>query len=234
MFQNISASVRFSYVLFIAVIFAMTVNSCRERGGKYLDQGEIHYKIDYVGNFGFPKEFMPQNLIVSFKDDKILFEMLGFGQSGILNLSNPDKGIFDTYFSFLAKKYYYSAESGEMFPGFDAMEEMEVKKTSKTSVICGFNCKNAEITFPSDRSIIFNIWYTNEIKVKSPNAATPFNMIEGVLMGFFFIMGPTELHFEAETVYKKDISDQTFERRENYIRVTRDNINSIINQMLSI
>ena len=225
---------RLRYVLFIAVIFVMTTYSCKERGGKYIDQGEIHYKIDYLGDFGMPKEALPQNLIVSFKQDKILFEMTGFGKSGILNLSNPEKGIYDTYFSIFTKRYYYAAKSGEIFPGFDAMGNMELKKTFKSKVICGFNCKNAEVTFGNDRSKVFDIWYTNEIKVKEPNAATPFNDIDGVLMGFFFLMGPSELRFEAETVYKKDIPDETFDRRSNYIRVTRESINSFINQMLSI
>lgn len=221
-------------MLFIAVILAMAGYSCKERGGKYIDQGEIHYNINYVGNFGVPKEYLPQNLVVSFKNDKILFEMIGFGKSGIMNLSNPEKGIFDTYFSLFTKKYYYAAESGELFPGFEAMDGIELKKTSKTKVMCGFNCKNAEVTFSKDRSKIYDIWYTNEIEVKDPNAATPFNEIDGVLLGFFFLMGPSELHFEAETVYKKDIPDETFDRRDDYIRVTKENINKVINQMLSI
>ncbi|MBK7132903.1 MAG: hypothetical protein IPH69_08835 [Bacteroidales bacterium] len=223
---------RFSYVLFIAVIFAMTGYSCKEKGGKYIDQGEIHYNINYIGNFGVPKEYLPQNLIVSFKSDKILFEMIGFGKSGIMNLANPEKGIFDTYFSLFTKKFYYAAKSGELFPGFEAMDDMILKKTSKTKVICGFTCKNAEVTFGKDRNKIYNIWYTNEIEVKDPNAATPFNEIDGVLLGFFFLMGPSELHFEAETVYKKDIPDETFERRDDFVRVTKENINKFINQML--
>ena len=53
-----------------------------------------------------------------------------------------------------------------MYPGFEAMDGMVIKKTSKTSVICGFNCKNAEVTFPSDSEKIYDIWYTNEINVK--------------------------------------------------------------------
>jgi len=224
--------VRLTYVLFIAVIFAMAGYSCKESGGKYIDQGEIHYNINYVGNFGVPKDYLPQNLIVSFKNDKILFEMIGFGKSGIMNLANPEKGIFDTYFSLFSKKFYYAAESGELFPGFEAMNDMELKKTSKTKVLCGFNCKNAEVTFSKDRNKIYNIWYTNEIKVKEPNTATPFNEIDGVLLGFFFLMGPSELHFEAETVYKKDIPDETFERRNDFLRVTKENINKFINQML--
>jgi hypothetical protein len=226
--------VRLTFVLFVAAILAMSLTSCRERGGKYIDQGEIHYNINYVGTFGIPKEALPQNLIVSFKKDKILFEMIGFGKSGILNLANPDDGIFDTYFSFFTKKYYYAAQAGEIFPGFEAMDGMILKKTSKTSVICGFNCKNAEVTFPADRANVFDIWYTNEIKVKNPNASTPFNQIDGVLMNFFFFMGPSELRFEAETVYKKEIPDITFQRREKYERVTRESINKFINQMISL
>ena len=226
---------RFRYVLFIAVIFAMAGYSCKEKRGKNIDEGEIHYNVNYMGNVGpLPKELLPQNLIVSFKKDKILFEMLGFGKSGILNLSNPEKGIFDTYFSFLTRKYYYPAESGELFPGFEAMDGMILKKTSKTSVICGYTCKNAQVTFPSDREKVFNIWYTDEIKVRNPNASTPFNQIDGVLLSFFFFLGPSELHFDAETVYNKVIPDKTFDRREKYSRVSRENITKFINQMISL
>ena len=223
-------------MLFIVVILAVTGYSCKEKGGKYIDQGEIHYNIDYIGNFGsVPKEFMPKNLVVSFKNDKILFEMVsGFGNSGILNLSNPEKKIFDTYFSLFNIKYFYAAEPGELFPGFDAMDGMILKKTSKSSVICGFNCKNMEVTFPSSREKVYEVWYTNEIKVKNPNASTPFNQIDGVLMSFFFFLGPTELHFNAETVFKKEIPDITFERRDKFIRVSRDDINKFINKMISL
>jgi GLPGLI family protein len=228
--------VRFSYVLFIAVIFAITGFSCKEKGGKYINQGEIHYNIDYTGNFGtMPKEVLPKNLIVSFKNNKILFEMISsFGNSGILNLANPDKGIFDTYFSLFTLKYFYAVQPGEQFPGFEAMQGIVIKKTAKTSVICGFNCKNAEVTFPADRNKIYEIWYTEEIKVKNPNTATPFSQIDGVLMSFFFFLGPAELHFDAETVYKKQIPDETFERRDRFIRVSREEIDKFINKMISL
>ncbi len=223
-------------MLIIAVIFAITGYSCKEKGGKNINQGEIHYSIDYIGNFGpLPKEALPKNLVVSFKDNKILFEMVSpFGNSGILNLSNPEKGIFDTYFSLFTIKYYYAGEPGELYPGFEAMAGMDVKKTSKTSVICGFNCKNAEVSFPSDRKKVYDIWYTNEISVKNPNAATPFNQINGVLMSFFFFLGPTELHFDAETVYKKEIPDVTFERRDKFVRVSKEDINKFIGKLISL
>lgn len=227
---------RFSYVLAIAVIFALASFSCKEHGGKHINQGEIHYNIDYIGSFGpMPKEVLPKNLVVSFKDNKILFEMISsFGNSGILNLSNPDKGIYDTYFSLFTLKYYYPVKSGELFPGFEEMSGMTLKKTSKTSIICGYNCKNVEITIPDQKDKVFQVWYTTEIDVENPNTATPYNEIDGVLMSFFFILGPAELHFEAETVYKKEIPDELFERRDKFMRVSREEIDKFINKMISL
>jgi hypothetical protein len=228
--------VRFSQLLFIALVFAITGYSCTEKGGKYINQGEIHYTIDYVGNFGpMPKEVLPKNLVVAFKKDKVLFEMLSsFGNSGILNLANPEKGILDSYFSLFTLKYFYAVQPGEQYPGFEAMEGLEVRKTSRTSVICGYNCKSAEVTFPFDRSRIYEVWYTNEINIKNPNTATPFNQIDGVLMSFFFFLGTAELHFDAETVYKKEIPDEQFERRQKFSRVSRQEIERFINKMVSL
>jgi hypothetical protein len=228
--------VRFSQLLLIALVFAITGYSCKEKGGKYINQGEIHYSIEYKGSFGpMPKEVLPKTLVVAFKKNKVLFEMISsFGNSGILNLANPDKGIFDTYFSLFTLKYFYAVQPGEQFPGFEAMNGMEIRKTSKTSVICGYNCKNAEVTFPIKRDTVFEVWYTDEIDIKNPNNATPFDKIDGVLMSFIFLFGPAELHFDAETIYKKQIPDKQFERREKFTRVSRTEIDKFINKMISL
>ena len=225
---------RFRSGLFIAVIIAITGNSCKDKGEKNIDQGEIHYTIEYKGNVGTVKDFMPKNLIVSFKDNKILFEISTIGNSGILNLSNPEDGIYDTYISLFTIRYFYAGEEGEIHPGFEAMEGMEIRKTSRTAVICGFNCKGAEITIPSNPDNVHEIWYTNEINVKNPNAATPYSELDGVLMSFFFIMGSAEMHFMAETVFKKEIPDKYFERRDKYVRISKKDIDSFINRMINL
>lgn len=224
-----------SGLVFLAIV-AASFSSCKNKGEKDINQGEIHYNIEYAGKGTFmPKEVMPKVLVVSFKDDKILFDISApFGNSGILNLSNPDKGIFDTYITLLTWKYFYAAKPGESHPGFEAMEGINIRKTAKTTVICGFNCKNAEIRFPGDEEKVYEVWYTNEIDVKNPNLATPFSEIDGVLMSFFFIMGPAEMHFTAETVYKKEIPDKTFDRRPNFDRVSRENIEKFLTKMVSM
>jgi hypothetical protein len=114
------------------------------------------------------------------------------------------------------------------------MKGMVVRKTSKTSVICGFNCKNAEVILSGDKDKVYQVWYTTEINIKNANAANPYREIDGVLMSFFFQMGTTEMHFTAETVYKKEIPDKLFERREKYPRVSRDEIDKFMNKMISL
>jgi len=228
--------VKVSRGFLIAALVAVTGYSCSHKGSRDIDQGEIHYSITYSGDIGFmPKEIMPKYLIVCFKDDKILYNISApFGSSGILNLSNPEIGILHTYINLLGFKYYYSAQPGENYPGFDSMDGIEIRKIPGTSVICGFNCKSAEVTFPHDRSKIFKIWYTDEISIKNPNTATPYSDIHGVLMRFSFLMNETELHFDAETVYKKEIPDKTFERKEKFKRVSKNDINKFINKMVSL
>jgi hypothetical protein len=228
--------VRSGKALLFAIIIILVTSSCNKTGGRRMNQGEIHYNVQYEGHVTLmPKELMPKDLVVSFKDDNIIYELISpFGNSGITNLSNPAKEIYDTYLSLFTIKYFYASKPGELYPGFDAMRDMEIRKTSKSEVICGFNCKNAEVTFPFDRSKIYNIWYTDEIPVKNPNASTPFNQIDGVLLSFFFFIGRSEFHFEAQNIYRKEIPDKIFERKEKFKRVSKNDINKFINKMVSL
>jgi hypothetical protein len=228
--------VRFRILLLIAGLFILLSYSCKEKGGRFISQGEIHYNIEYSSGSGSVlKDMMPKDLVVSFKDNKILFEILApIGNSGIVNLVNPQLDLYDTYVSLFGTRCYYSARPGELHPGFESMAGMELKKTDKTTVICGYNCNNAEVTFPSDRSKKYDIWYTDEIKVKNSNMSTPFSDIDGVLMSFFFFMGKAELRFEAESVYNKEIPDKFFERRSKFKSVSKEYMEKIIADMVNL
>ena len=222
--------------LLSVILFTFVITSCSRPGGKSIHQGEIHYDVHYEGHVTLmPKDLMPKNLVVLFKNDNIVYELVSpFGNSGITNLSNPSKEINDTYLSLFTIRYFYPSKPGELYPGFEAMSGMEVTKTSKSLVLCGFKCKNAEVTFPADRSKIYNVWYTDEIPVRNPNASTPFSEIDGVLLSFFFFIGRSEFHFEAQNVYKKDIPDETFDRKAKFKQVSKNDINKFINKMVSL
>jgi len=228
--------IKHRYTLVATLICTLAIFSCKKPGGRFPKQGKIHYSVEYRGKvMQMPKELMPKSLVVSFKNDNILYELISpFGHSGITNLANPTKGIYDTYLSMFTIKYFYSSEPGESYPGFEAMDGIEINKKPETTVICGYKCKKAEVTLPSDRKKTYDIWYTHEIPVKNPNVSTPFRQIDGVLMSFFFVIGESEFHFVAENVYKADFPDKTFERKEKYVQVSREDISKFINKIVNL
>lgn len=221
---------------FIAGVMLLTLYSCKHKGGRYINEGEIHFTIDYIKSSGtMAAELKPRNLIVSFKDDKILFEILApIGSQGITNIVNPEEDIYDTYINLFGGRYYYAGGVGEIHPGLNSMKGAEIIKTDKTRVICGYNCKNAEVIFPVDRDKIYDFWYTDEIKVKNSNVSTPFDQIDGVLLSFYYLLGGSEMKFEAETVYDKEITDKSFDRKPKYKLVSKNNMDDLITRMVNL
>jgi hypothetical protein len=229
-------SVKLPVFITIIVLTPILLTSCKNRDFKDINEGEIHYSITYGGPAGMiPRELMPKNLIVSFKRDKILFDIYSpIGNSGIANLANHEKKLYDTYVNMIGGRYYYEGEPEEVPPGLLLMEGMEIDKTGKTGEILGFNCIHAEVRLESMPDSVFEIWYTDEIDIKEPNAATPFREIDGVLLKFFFFMGEREFIFEAEGIYRKEIPEKVFFRREKYRRVSKEAINDYILMLVNL
>ncbi|MFO7574220.1 MAG: hypothetical protein R6W67_03590, partial [Bacteroidales bacterium] len=119
-------------------------------------------------------------------------------------------------------------------PGLMLMEGMEIEKTGKKGQILGFNCIHAEVRLSSMPDSVFDIWYTDEIDIKKPNTATPFQEIDGVLLKFFFFMGEREFVFEAEGIYRKEIPEKVFSRREKYRRVSKEVIDDYIMRLVNL
>mgnify|MGYP005850790227 CR=1 FL=1 len=226
------------YLRFFALIGSLIIlfNSCRERGYRNISEGEIYYSIEYLKNTGTVSiDFKPKNLIVSFKSDKILFEILSpIGSQGIINVVNPEKGIYDTYVNMLGTKLYYSGSPDEIHPGFGSMDGVIIRKTSKKMEICGYDCMHAEAIFPYDTTKVYDIWYTNDIKVRRSNTSTPFSQIDGVLLSFYYILGGSEMKFEAEGVYRKEIPDKLFEGRPKYKLISKKDMDKIITDMVNL
>ena len=225
---------RFSSVLFHISLFVLLCYSCNNDVRKNLQQGEIHLKIEYDASKGFHKEIMPNNMTISFKNNKVLFDMTStIGNSGIIYLSNPNKEIHDMYCRLLSLKYSYQASSNEILPGFELMSDPIFEGKDDTKKICGYTCKCVEVTFPNNGNKKYKIWYTQDISIKDPNKATPYEPIDGVLMDFVFLFDNVEMHFTAENVYDMKIDDDIFERRTDFIKTDKSNIIEFIYKMLS-
>jgi hypothetical protein len=130
-------------------------------------------------------------------------------------------------------KFYYTGVNGEIPPGIDPMDDLILEKTDRKKEIFGLSCKNIKASLPSN-DYVFDIWYTDEIALSNGNASTPFSMIEGVMISFFYRMGDMIIEFEADGVYLKSISDKDFIKGEKYRKIDRESMDSIISRMMNL
>ena len=77
----------------------------------------------------------------------------------------------------------------------------------------------------------FDIFYTTELKIDNPNFATPFHMIDGVLMEYQMKKFGLEMKFTAKSVKKEDIEDSIFELPVEYKAVSLEEMNTLFEQL---
>jgi hypothetical protein len=200
-----------------------------------MSEGEIFYSIDYIRNpFTLSKDFLPKELVISFKDDMISTELTSpIGNAGITIITNPGSDIYDTYVNMLAFKFCYEGKPKHLSPGFSTMKDLSFRETGRESQICGFSCKELEARILNDSST-FHVWYTDEIDIKNPNQLTPFHEIDGVLMDFFYVIGDAEMRFKARQIYFKEVPAKNFERKKNYKSVSEGYLDSLILKMIAL
>lgn len=222
-------------IICLFCIILAGLSGCKESALKSIDEGEIHYKIRYVDRDAvLPDDLMPDNMIVKFKNDKILMEIMSpIGNNGVYNIIDPEQKQISTFFRIMGMKYYYVGTTEEVSPGIDPLPDMKIEYTDKVSRILDFECRKVIVTLP-ERDLYYELWYTDEIDIDSPNLSSPFEAIDGVLMNFFFYMGDIIIEFDAEAIYLKDIPDKSFETKENYRRIDRKSMDDLIISMMNL
>jgi len=227
--------VRIFVITYLFCLILVGLTGCEKSSLNSIDEGEIHYNITYHDrNAVLPDELMPNSMTVKFKDDKTLMEITSpIGNNGVFIITEPDEKKIQTYIRILGMRYYYEGLAGEVPPGINPMDSMQIELTKEEDKILDLDCKKAVVTIP-DRDFTYNVWYTRNIDIKNPNDSNPFKVIDGVLINFFFLMGDIIIEFEADGIYLKSISDKSFEKSDNFRRIDRQSMDDIIGSMMSL
>lgn len=92
--------------------------------------------------------------------------------------------------------------------------------TDSVKQIAGYNCKNAVITFDSDPSRVYSLYYTDDIHIPDPNWCTPYHAIKGVLLEARVNKFGIEMHMKAREVKFQEVDKTLFEVPATYERIT--------------
>jgi GLPGLI family protein len=220
------------YGLFIAIIFAA---SCSPKQSGRNSEGSITFKVQYLDNKNTNPmiTFLPDNIILNFKDNRTQSSIKGFAGMFEINYVsdlNTKKG-FSTL-RILGKKYIYEFDLKDAV-GYENMKDLTIKQTDDSKEICGFKCKKAVGTSAAFGNQPFDIYYTDEIKISDPNINGPFKDIKGVLLAFSANMNNINMSMTAQKVEEIKIDDEIFNKPTGYTSVTKEEMLNILNEFNS-
>ncbi len=218
----------------ISIFFILSlIFSCKEKDASHGWQGTISYDVTYISNrTNMPTNLLPRKIILRFKGNKNITTIEGFmGMFALSNISDFSKNRNITLLKVMDKKLYYIGERNEFPFFFDNMSDIKIDFTNDTLTIAGFNCKKAIIYF-TDENKSFELFYTTDIPIEEPNRLTPYKDIEGVLMAFNIDLNKIEMRVTATQFKPQQINDDIFEIPENYIKISKKKMSSIINKLL--
>ncbi len=199
------------------------------------DKGKIEYKITYIENNlkQISPTLLPKKMKLEFNQDYSISLIEGF--MGVFKLNNITyfrKKRSTTLLEVLDKNYLFNGKRGDEICCFEPMGEMIVKHTDEIRKIAGLNCKKAIITLPK-KNETFVIYYTNDIRLASPNLTNPYKTIDGVLVEFQLKLSGVKMKFTAnkfEDLTNHNLGDLIIP--DNSIEVSKEQMTRILNKLM--
>lgn len=200
-----------------------------------MQEGYIEYEITYMENTlkNIPTELLPRKMLFKFKGDATNQKIDGFlGFFSIFHVVNPKKSINSTFLKVRNFKYYYPGGKRETSVGFDKMEGMKITYQPEMKTLAGYDAQRATISFPDESKEGFDVYFTNEIPLNSPNRPNPYRQIDGVLLEFRLSLNNLDMHLKAREVVYTSIPDKEFIVPDGYKAVSRSEMERVIRILL--
>lgn len=222
-------------LIVVVILFSFISTSCRKTSEQSaIVSGRIDYKITYL-NPDIDKKtasLLPTRMKLLFNEKHASNNIEGFmGVYKINAFTNFYTRKCSTILKVFEKHYIFKGGRDEQMCCFDTMDGMEIEYTKDTKKIAGFNCKRCIITLPGT-SETFDIYYTDEIKLKHPNSTNPYKEIKGVLMEFELKLLYLNMHFIAEKYEPLQKNNLTIKTPENIKNVTREQMTQILSRLM--
>jgi len=213
------------------ILFFVSLLSCNNRTNK-IDEGVLIYKITYL-----QKEkqnsliaLLPRTIKIKFKENKTVAIVEGFwGTFQLKFISIPKKKQSYTVLKILDKKYYSVNDINDINAGYSDFKISKIEKyPNDTTRFAGLLSQKALMYCDQMNDSAITIYYTNDLKIKHPNSNTPYNNLNSVLTKFQTKVAGIDMIFELIELKKEKISDKEFIIPKNYKRISKKDLNSIL------
>jgi GLPGLI family protein len=218
----------------LVLIFFLFLLSCDTIDFTDQPQGIIEYEVTYLSNKSTtPTNLLPKKIVLKFRAQKSITTITGFmNMFALSNVSDFRKNTNTMLLKVFDKKYFYEGEKFDPPFFFDKLKNPIIKLEPSTKVIAGITCKKANISFADTTLTAFELYYTDSIKLKSPNKSTPLNQIDGVLMQFNIYISNVEMQLTAIKYKPDNVSADVFNLPDDYKKLKREQFIVVVNKLL--
>lgn len=191
-------------------MFLIILASCGNNDPKFISEGVIEYEAQVVDKSHPMAGLAPSSMSMFFKKNLYCSEMSTMGMFNSKFVANPSNKTFTTMVKILNEKNACIEYEKDIKADIEG-NKLEFKETSETKVIAGYKCKKVIATKANDPTDKFEVYYTDELDVKSANYSTPYEGLKGIVMKFRLKKFGMEMEFTATSVRKEEVADNMFD-----------------------
>ncbi|MEX0982003.1 MAG: hypothetical protein WD577_13525 [Bacteroidales bacterium] len=193
----------------------------------------IEYQVVYMENMAgdIPTKMLPDVMEAYYSNRYIRTSIKGFfGQFSLVQIADLRQNSVTTMLNFFGNKVFYTGEKGEIPAGIIELKDPKINKTGDTLRICGMLSKRAVI---ETEDSTYDIYYSEDIDIKSPNITTPYYFIDHVLCDFRVQLSMLKMQLIMHHHEKKEVDSGLFLIPNDYEQVTRVTMETIINSLFT-
>ena len=225
---------RYSHFRYLCIILLLALSACTNfRSKKNFNEGTIEYSITVESSVksNLNSSMIPNKIVVKFRDNNTSNKIEGLSGAVTLTYINNVAGKnCIVLVKLLNKKLFYEEPviNGGLPSTYNGMPKISIKKTNEIIEFQGYKCNKAIATFDDSSNYSFDILYTNEIKIANPNANTPFDSIDGVMLKFNVKLYKHLLSISATNIIQESVPMDNFETPGDYVKVSRRTIEDFL------
>jgi GLPGLI family protein len=200
------------------------------------EEGIIIYDIAYQQEEAMnpiAASVMPSKMELKFRKNDYKITIEGFmGLFSLSNIYNVKSNRNITLLKFWDKKYKYVGMPGESSVLFGDRRNLHIQYCHDTKVIAGLLCHKAMVK-DNTRNNKWNIFYTNQIKIKNPNQTTPYELLKGVLMDFQLTYHHLNMKLVTKQVQILPQDPSVFDIPDSYKSINRESMDRILTNLMN-
>ena len=209
----------FLYVIFLSTLLGNY--GCKHTPGDGNSEGKVIYEISYPDTLknGPMAAFLPKEMTLYFKNNITNAEFkIGMGLITTRFLSDADEKKFSTIFKGMGKKSAMVFDEEAVKKNFLDRVSLKVVKTGNTKDVAGYKCQEVNITDSTDNT--YQVYYTDDVNLESPNWCTPYNEIDGLMLEYSIKVNNMVMNLKAKQVIFEKVDSANFTLPKDYEIIT--------------